>query len=100
MDEWEFFQNARGAWRWRCISADATVVRASGELYLSRADAVADAIEHGYAVGAVEVEPDRTFVDHRGLEDDDSAERSAVRQSGYNPYDTGRENLKPGRRRS
>jgi hypothetical protein len=48
MDSWEFFQNSKGLWRWRCTSADRTVVLSSAEAYPLLVQAVAEAITHGF----------------------------------------------------
>jgi hypothetical protein len=48
MDAWEFFQNSKGLWRWRCTSADGNVVLNSAEAYPLLVQAVADAITHGF----------------------------------------------------
>ena len=58
MDRWEFFQNSKGLWRWRCTSADGNVVLNSAGVYPLRRQAVADAITHGFADGAGETDLD------------------------------------------
>jgi uncharacterized protein YegP (UPF0339 family) len=55
MDTWEFFQDSKGSWRWRCISADGNVVLNSAEVYPRRVQAVADAITHGFVEGGTDL---------------------------------------------
>ena len=53
MDAWEFFQNSKGLWRWRCASADGNAVLNSAEAYPLRVQSVAEAITHGFVEEAV-----------------------------------------------
>ena len=62
MDTWEFFQDAKSLWRWRCTHDGGQRVFNSTRSYPSRAEAVADAKTHGYAES-----DDETFVNLRAL---------------------------------
>jgi len=95
MDKWEFFQDLKGAWRWRRTSADGRAVTAT-ESYQTRSGAVYDARTRGYTERAAPTELDieETFVNLKALSGDALAAATPEsepkqRQSGYNPYDTG-----------
>ena len=60
MDRWEFFQDSKGLWRWRCTSRDGNVVLNSAEAYPLRVQALAEALEHGFVEGASAVDSDVT----------------------------------------
>ena len=47
-DKWEFYQDAKGEWRWRRIAPNGRVVAASTEGYKNHADCVANARRNGY----------------------------------------------------
>lgn len=47
-DTWEFYQDKKGEWRWRCIASNGRIVGASSEGYSSRANCVANAQRFGY----------------------------------------------------
>jgi hypothetical protein len=96
MDKWEFFQDIKDAWRWRRTSADGRATSTSTESYPTRAGAVSDARMRGYTERPAPIEPDRdeTFVHLKALSADALAaspleSELKLRQSGYNPYDTG-----------
>ena len=67
MDTWEFFQDAKSLWRWRCTRDGGKRVFNSTRAYPSRAEAVADAKMHGYTDGAAESDAGDTFVKLRAL---------------------------------
>lgn len=47
-DKWEFYQDAKGEYRWRRKAANGEIVGASTEGYKNRADCVANAMRNGY----------------------------------------------------
>jgi len=103
MDKWEFFQDAKGQWRWRSRSADGLVVIASAESYHSRSRAVADAMARGYVADGAGTE---SPLGNRNAVTPDAAPAGGVawqsrelRRSGYNPYDTAPERSVPERKR-
>ena len=69
MDRWEFYQDGKGGWRWRCRSADSHALFDSTESFQSRGYAVADAATRGFT--------------------------ARLGWSGYNPYDTASLNVPP-----
>jgi uncharacterized protein YegP (UPF0339 family) len=105
MDRWEFFQDTRGLWRWRCTSADGQVMLCSNEAYQSRVHVIANASAHGYVEGAEELEREGTFVNLKALPEDAAAtdvrgtqQSEPLRRTGYNPYDTTPGNPRSGRK--
>jgi hypothetical protein len=71
MDTWEFFQDAQGLWRWRCLRDGGQRVFNSPRSYPSREHAVAEAKTHGYADGAADIDAGDTFVNLRVLRESD-----------------------------
>jgi hypothetical protein len=104
MDAWEFFQDARKLWRWRRSSADGKSVLSSTAAYHIRADAVADAISHGYVESQAALQIEGSSVNLSVLPEERvtggcaDEESEPLRRSGYNPYDTAGENSKPARK--
>jgi uncharacterized protein YegP (UPF0339 family) len=47
-DKWEFYQDAKGEWRWRRIAPNGRKVGSSSEGYKNRPDCVANAKREGY----------------------------------------------------
>jgi len=47
-DHWEFYQDAKGEWRWRHVAANGKIVGASAEGFKTRAACVANARMNGY----------------------------------------------------
>jgi hypothetical protein len=48
MERWTFFQDTQGRWCWNCADGGIRVIRACGEPFATRSEAVADAMRHGY----------------------------------------------------
>lgn len=47
-DRWDFYQDARGQWRWRRTAPNGQIVGASSEGYTNYSDCVANARRNGY----------------------------------------------------
>lgn len=48
MDQWQFYQDNYGDWRWQRKAPNGRIVGASTEGYRNRADCVANARRNGY----------------------------------------------------
>jgi hypothetical protein len=95
MDKWEFFQDIKGAWRWRRTSADGRATTTSTVSYQTKTGALYDAKTHGYAEPAEKkLEIEETLVNLKAPSGAALAAATVdseptLRWSGYNPYDTG-----------
>lgn len=47
-DKWEFYQDAKGAWRWRRTAPNGPIVGASTQGYANKSDCIAKARRNGY----------------------------------------------------
>lgn len=47
-ERWEFFQDKQNKFRWRKRTANGKIVAASTQGYSRKADAVKNAVKHGY----------------------------------------------------
>jgi uncharacterized protein YegP (UPF0339 family) len=48
-DQWEFYEDKRGDWRWRRKSVNGNIIGAASEGYKARKDGEADAERQGWS---------------------------------------------------
>jgi uncharacterized protein YegP (UPF0339 family) len=48
-DNWEFYKDNRGEWRWRRIAPNGKIVGSSSEGYHNKTDCISNAKRHGYS---------------------------------------------------
>jgi uncharacterized protein YegP (UPF0339 family) len=47
-DKWEFYQDAKGEWRWRRIAPNGNIIGASSQGYANKSDCIGNAKRNGF----------------------------------------------------